>query len=394
MFFCFFPYLDLFHLGTDTQPNAMVAGTLVLASLKDKRINAPIIALWLLFGISIIFAINSNLQLFVTVKTILNYMSPPIIAFAAYNIFIKLGYRVHFRFFLFVILSYLIVGLVQDNISPHFMSFLLNETRGVNLSGRGVISLTTEPAFYGSICLFLMIFSMIHYNYRENLITVPLLLFQLLFLAKTTTAIGLLGVAVGMFCLIQVFKFRLAYILLSVSVLIVGSISINKLIETYEDTRVGDLMGEFIKDPLMITQVDQSAAVRLTANFAPFIAIKENYFLPFGYGRYNQFVSGLYYQGKYRKLIPVFTLQHKDKIGGGLNVVLFHFGFLGLLFPWAIYASFKDKLQLDHYLFGFLLFLLLLFTVQLMHSMIGLIIGTALYFSRVESLTDDVNQLD
>lgn len=350
-----------------------------------KKINPPLIALWSLFGLSILFAFGSQLDSFTTVKTVLNYLSPALLAFVTYNIFTKYRYELSFKFFISMMSIYCFVGLVQFFLFPNFMTFLLADSRGVLFGGRGVISLTNEPAFYGTLCLFFAIFSMMQYNFKQNLIAIPLLLFQLFFLAKTTTAVGLLGVALLIFGLIQILKRNLKYTVIFIAITIISGLSINSFLKTYEDTRMGELMAQFINDPLLLTEVDQSAAVRLTQTFAPFLGIKENYFLPFGFGRYNQFVSRLYHEGKYRKLIPKHTIQHKDKIGGGINAVLFHYGFLGLIFPWAIFASFKNKIYLSNYLFGFILFILILFTVQLMHAMVGFIIGSALFLSNEES---------
>lgn len=386
VFFCFFPYLDFLKIGTDTQPNAIMVGVVILFTMNNKKINGPLIALWFLFLLSILFAFDSQLQTFVTIKTVLNYLSPALVAFTAYNVFINTSYRIGYRFFLFVVISYLAVGLVQNLIFPNFMSPFLNEVRGVHLGGRGVTSMTNEPSFYGIHCLFLSIIALLNFDKKKNYILQPLLLFQLFFLAKTSTAIGLLMVSFFVFGMVQVFQRKIKYILLFGVVIAAGIISYNNIMKAFEDTRLGDLAHKFIEDPLMLTQVDQSASVRLTATFAPFIAIKENYFMPLGFGRYNSFVSDLYYQQKYRKLIIPYTLRYRDKIGGGVNVILFHFGFLGLLFPLAVYRSFRYKIDQSKYLLSLILFILLLTTIQLMNAMIGFIIGYVLYATRNEKI--------
>lgn len=389
---CLFPYVDVLMIGTDTQPNAILVGTAILILSKERTINVPLIALWILFFLSLIFAFDSKLDNFTTVKTILNYLSPAIIATVTYNILANTKYRLSFRFFFSAVMIYFIVGFVQHYFISHFMTFLLSMARGIHMHGRGVISLTNEPAFYGIICLMMIIFSLLNYSKKQNFIVIPILLYQLLFLAKTSTAFGVLLVALVLFGLIQAIRLKLFYVLGFAIVMVIGSITYTTLLKAYEDTRVGALAEEFIKDPLMLAQVDQSASVRLTGTFAPFLGVKENYFMPFGFGRYNSFISEMYHNRKYRKLIIPYTLKYKDKIGGSINVVLFHFGFIGLLFPLAIYFSFKGLLDRPEYLFSLILFYLVLVNIQMMHAMIGLVIGYAL-FATTDFGEDDTAQV-
>lgn len=376
---CLFPYVEVLMIGTDTQPNAILVGVLILLFMKNKVINYPLMALWSMFFLSLLFAFDSNLDNFTTVKTTLNYLSPAIVATITYNILSNTKFRISFRFFFSAVMIYFVIGFVQHYFISHFMTFLLSMARGIHMHGRGVISLTNEPAFYGITCLMMMIFSLMNYSKKQNLLCIPILLYQLLFLAKTTTAFGVLIVALAIFGVIQTIRMKLWYVLGFVVVIVIGSITYTHLLKVYEDTRVGKLAEEFIEDPLMLAQVDESASIRLTGTFAPILGIKENYFLPFGFGRYNSFISELYYGRKYRKLIIPYTLKFKDKIEGGLNAVLFHFGFLGLLFPLGIYFSFKGLLGRPEYLFSLILFYLLLVNIQLMNAMIGLIIGYTLY---------------
>ena len=326
-----------------------------------------------------IFALDSQLETFVTIKTVLNYLSPALVAYTAYNIFLNTSFKISYRFFLLVVSTYLFVALVQNMFYPSFMISFLHDIRGAHIGGRGVTSLTNEPSFYGIHCLFLSIIALLNFNKKQNFVLQSLLFFQLLFLAKTSTAIGLLMVSFFAFGMVQVFRRNVKYIVMLGVVVIVGIISFNSVMRAFEDTRIGNLAKDFIEDPLMLTQVDQSASVRLTATFAPFLGIKENYFMPFGFGRYNSFVSDMYYQQKYRKLIIPYTLKNRDKIGGGINVILFHFGFLGLLFPLAVFYSFQKKIDQPKFLFSLILFILLLTSIQLMNATIGFIIGYALY---------------
>jgi hypothetical protein len=371
--------LDVLQTGRDTQPNALLVGILILFVTEHKKINGPLIALWSLFIISLLFAFNSHYTPFGTFKAIVSYLSPALIAFTTYNILLSKDFKITYKFFLFVMFSYFFVGVVQEFIYPNFMSFILASARGVHMFGRGVISLTNEPSFYGIQMLLFIVFSLMHFDRKKNLFLVPFAVVQIFFLAKTTTAIGLLGLSFGIFCVIQVLRRKLLYVFILLFSIVAGLIAYNSLMKSFEDTRFGKIAEEFIQDPLKITQVDASASLRLTSTFAPFIAIKENYFMPFGYGRFNDFRSELYYKPQYRKLIDPYILDHPTKMGGGLNNALFHFGFLGLLLPLAIFFAFQKKIHRPEFLFGFILFVLILTTIQLSNSIVGFIIGYTLY---------------
>jgi hypothetical protein len=384
-FFCFFPYIDLINLGTDTQPMALFFAAVLLFSIKNKRLNKSIILLWLLFIMALLLSFRSELSGFQTVKNVLNYLSPPMICFAAYTVFIKMGLRVHFKLFLTIVLTYFIVGFVQLNIYPNFMAFLVNQgARGIMLGGRGVVSLCPEPAFYGSICLFFIVYALINFKRNQNLLLVSLLLIQLLFFSKTATAIGILALSVVIFGIVQMLRFRVRYFLLS-GILIIGAVLfLQKIEKNPEENRVSILMVKFAKDPLLLSKLDVSAGVRLTSSLAPALSLANNYFLPMGMGTYKRFLKSLYREGKYPNLISKWVLFESNRLGGGINMVLFHLGFLGLIFPLAIYLAFKGLLKEDHQLFAFILFIALLFTqIQLMQAMIGFIIASALINSKI-----------
>lgn len=378
--FCFFPYIDIMHIGTDTQPNALVFGSILLFAIRDKKLNGPIIILWVLFCLSIVMALFSTLPAFITIKNILNYLSPALICFAVYAIFQKAGHRISFRFFLCVVLVYMFVGVMQMFFIREFGVSLVNQARGILWDGRGVISLTPEPAYYGSMCLFLLAFSLINFSKKQNLVLVPLLLIQVILMARSATAIAVLLAAIIAFIVIQMFRFRIRYILLFVFLAFGIQTSVNYLEKLAEDSRAARLFTVFIKDPLVLAEVDGSASVRLTNTMSPFLAMRHNYFMPMGFGRYKELLIDLYHEGKYRKLITRHSVYMKDRLGGGINMILFHLGFIGLLFPIAIILSFRKRLKEDLILLSLMIFMFLLFSqIPLMHSMVGLIIATALF---------------
>jgi len=382
---CFFPYLDFLSIGTDTQPNALFLASLFLLGTKDKNINLPLVLLWLVFVASLFLIINNELGTFVYIKNTLNYLSLPVLATAIYVCLDKYDFQVPFRLFLGVLFIYLFFGLMQMYVNVGFGEALLNETRGVLLHGRGVVSLTTEPAFYGSTCLFFMAFSVLSYSKKQNLLVFPLLLAQMFFLSKSATALAIFFLALIVFVVIQLLRFRLNYLIVaSISLLVMGPM-INRQLESFGESRMGKLVSDFKENPELITQLDESVGVRLTGAIAPFLLAKERNMIPMGLGHYKPFLQDLYRSGKYRGLLNPTIVNDKDKLGGSLNMVLFQLGFIGLLMPLAMFLCFWRRLGDDAFLFSLVLFFCMLFTqLQLMHSMIGFLLGFVLYRSKDE----------
>ena len=381
IFLCFFPYIDIINIGTDTQPNALVVAALLLFAIPNKKLNWSILILWILFACSIILAFFSTLSVFDTIKNILNYMSPALIAMAGYNVFKRYKLELPFGLFLTVVLTYFIVGFIQMYIDPGFMTSVLNQgARGIMLAGRGVVSLCPEPAFYGSLCLFFIVFSLIMYKPGQNMIAVPILLVQLIIFSQSATSIFVLIVASLMFLAIQLLRFRLRYILVSL-VLFFGIIVLfNQARERLEESRAAILIEEIAKNPSLIAQLDVSAGVRITSTISPYLSARHNAFLPMGMGRYKDFIRQLYQEGAYPGLLNKYIVIEIGRLGGGINMILFHLGFIGLLFPLAIYLAFRKNLNRQNGVYAFLLFLVLLCTqIQLMQAMIGLILAVAMY---------------
>lgn len=383
LIFCFFPYLDFLKLGTDTQPNALLLGCVALLCLKDKKVNTPIILLMVTFLLAVMLIFFNDLSLFLYIKNTVNYLAPPVVALAIYNLMIKLDMKVDFRFFLGIVLFYGFVSLVQFYIKPDFLTFLITDnTRGNMYMGRGVISLCPEPAFYGSQCIFLMIFSLLAYNKKQNLIALPIILYQLVFLARSSTALAILVGALILFSLYQILRFRMSYVLGVLLIVLAVTPIIQNKVHDLEQTRAGGHIIEFAKNPLLLTQIDASAGVRFTYMASPFLAMKHNHFLPMGLGQFRPFIRDLYKDGMYHNFLVPYLIKNKEIITGSINMVLFQLGFLGLLFPAAIILAFKRLLSVERVLFAMLLFICILFTqIQLMHSMTGLIIAYAMTLS-------------
>jgi len=383
LLFCFFPYIDLLGIGTDTQPNALIVGALILLTTTKNKINTPLILLWLLFFCSLFLFFKNNLSFFIYLKNSFNYLSLPLVAMASYTLFSRYRFKVSYKFFLYTISIYAVVGLVQLYLKPDFLGFLLNDARGVMVHGRGVIALCPEPAFYGSLCLFFVIFSLLNYSKKQNYLIIPFLLFQLAFLSRSATAVAILGLSITIFTLIQICRLKVLYILSSCLILAIAIPFYQSQLQKLEETRIGQITADFIEDPLMVTQIDDSVGIRFAGAVSPFLALRYNNFMPMGIGHYREFLKKLYVSGKHRRFLNPTIVNGKERLGGSMNAVLFQLGIVGIILPLAIFLAFYGRLHEDKYLFSLILFSCLLFTqLQLMLSMIGFTIGYVLHKTR------------
>jgi len=377
--FCLFPYIDIINIGTDTQPNALLLGALILFGTKDKLFNRPLVLLWVLFLVSPLLYFGNSLGFFDFAKACFNYMSPAIVATTAYVIFTKSNYRFPFSWFVGILIVYMIVGLIQMYIREDFGVALLNEGRGILYYGRGVISLSPEPAFYGTLCLFFVVFSLLHYTPRQNWFSLPLIFFQLLYLSRSATAIGLLLVSVGTFILIQIIRFKIRYLFYGMLIVLVSVPIINSQVDKLNETRAGRVALKVLEDPSSFVRIDNSVGSRYISSIAPYLLLKHKYFVPQGLGNYQDFLRELYQQGKYRSMLNPTVINENKRITGSINVTLFQLGFIGLLLPIAIIMSFWKRIHTDVGMFCLVLYMSTLFTqIQLMHCMLGLVLAAAM----------------
>jgi len=342
--------------------------------------------IWILWGLSFFLIINNKLSTFDYVKNVLNYLSLAIVTTTSYILFKRQLLTIPFKAFVAVLSVYFLFGLGQLYLSPSLGGIFLANMRGVLINGRGVVSLTTEPAFYGSVCLFFLIFSLLNYSKKANLIVIPLLLVQLTLLSKSATAIAILALSLLIFSTIQILKFNIKYVASAAVILAIAIPTFNAQLNKMESTRVGKLAAEFIRDPIKLTQLDESVGVRFAGATVPILNARYNGFRPMGLGHYKQFLSELYVSGKCRDFLNPLIINEKERLGGSMNLVLYQLGFLGLLFPIAVFLSFKGRLRESKYLFCCVLFCSILFTqLQLMQAFIGFLLGFVMYKSGTES---------
>lgn len=373
--FSFFPYLSLYSFGTDVQPwNVLFASLLTsLIFVKKLKFNIELSFLWLPFLCSIGLLIISN-DIKSAVRSILGYLTISITPLVFYYI-LKYEYSFFEKFLKLATIIYLTVGLVQVIFNRNFMSFLLN--RVSTSEDRGVVSLTPEPTFYGVVCLFfILIFLSLNVKNKEKYIY--MLLFQIIFLAKSSMVILLL--AVFLFYHI-IFKINIK--VLSLTLLLIMKFYV--LYKNYEldlwnyNIRPIYLLKHFLENPTDVFLIDASVNDRLSAVYFSFKGFFDNYMLPNGFGTYESYLNS-----ELDKQNIFWWVSISNRIMSYYGAILFELGFIGLIIPFTysliILKAYRHNLR-DSLLYLFFINTTLLTAIPLSFPLVGVYIATLIYRS-------------
>ena len=185
----FFPYLTFFTRKIDTSPYSLIIATfvIIIALIKKAKVPKYIFVLFLLFLFSFLLLSTSTIN-FSVIRIVAGYYSVFVIAWATYYIIKINNYNIKEKLMYNFILIWFFVGIVQTVFYPDFMTFFLDR---VNTGfGRGVVSLSPEPTYYGTVAIFLFLISFIlDYKVKETAIITFIIV---TFLSKSSTAFMIL----------------------------------------------------------------------------------------------------------------------------------------------------------------------------------------------------------
>ncbi len=199
LFFCFFPYIQIVPLSTDSQPYGLIFGGLIVFLNKSWKLNKDLFMLFLIAITSIFIFFFSPFD-FNSIRSLVNYISIFIIAWATY---IVLSDRESFSFNLFkkCVYVWLVFGLVQQFVYRPFGSFLISRL-WVGYGDRGMSALAPEPTFYAIICVLFSIICFLNFsNEKEYKRIQILLLIQIVLLSRSATIIMFGGFAIMVYCI-------------------------------------------------------------------------------------------------------------------------------------------------------------------------------------------------
>ena len=380
IFLCFFPFLNILRLPTDTQPNALLFSIPILLVNLRRGFPSYYLIGFFLFLVAFITLLFSNLD-FSSILSFSNYVSILVVPLAVFFT-LKFSGGLSYDFFKKVIYTWGIVGIIQKFIYGNFLNFLLSRSSGAAaFKGRGVVSLSPEPTYYGSVIILFLIVYFLNFTARKDYKLLAILMIQLLVLSISSTAILVLLVATGLYFVFVFVNLPIKKILLILAVSVAVMFSIFFISPLFSGSRAYKLVSIVLSKPELIL-LDESIAERFNAIYFSIGSLFDNYGIPNGYNTYTNYILKQSQDPDNAKFFFNFKIANYGRILSGFGIGIFELGIFGLLIPLLIFASIWRCLKNYSVLFAYILFNLILFTaMSLNNSLILFIIGNMIYLS-------------
>ena len=289
---CFFPFINWLGIGgnSDIQPYCMIITLLLLIYYSIKRkivVNRSIMGFYVLIIIGLFMGVVmtliwDGLALSRSVRYLATYISLILVSCFTYLLCRENGGLEESKIKK-IINIYLIVGIIQLFYKNFLYGFIANPRTTGN---RGVISLTSEPSFYGYMCIFFLILAL---DFKKNRnIYIINLLFQICILAKSS--ITMLYIAIFMFLVIlfSVKKMNMKSFMLILGIIFIGVIIGYYYITNNSEQRItffintllsqksiGDIINRLLRD--------YSVAVRANDIKVCLVGFAEMFGVPYGF---------------------------------------------------------------------------------------------------------------
>jgi hypothetical protein len=382
LFFCLFPFLDILKQGTDSQPNALIIGIvlIIFQGTENKNFSKFPVEILIFFFILIIasFLLVISSVDFQTLRSYLNYLSLFVIPFVTYKLLIK-SKGLSYTWFRNSVYAWFLIGSIQMYYDPTFLSSFVNRMSSSLENGRGVVAFSPEPTHYGIIMSLFIIIYLINFKDLKNSSHLPVLLFiQLIFFSKSSTAILALSISIIIFGIISLIKLNFKVIFYY----IIGIISVFLIVyateNNWEQTRISNIIEKAIENPDILFALDASVNERFVHAFFPIYSLFDNQFIPHGYGKFNEYMRSGHIAENFVDIIKY--NQDYTRIMSGYGAVFFELGVFSLGIVYAFYIAFKHLLSQKSGLFAFIFFNVILFmAIPFTTAIIPFIIGNVIY---------------
>lgn len=339
VFFILFPYVVTLRTESDIQPNALIFNLLfILFFMLLHNMRVPFSYAPFIFSIVFLYSIVvPSLLDSVSLRGIVPYASLVIFSLSGYLMFRKELFSSNI--IKYAVWIWLFFGLAQILLQPEFGYFLL--PRGSTSMSRGVVSLAPEPSYYGIICLFMTIaIDMLLANGMFSAKSAKkykiLLIFQMVFLAQSFTAVFLYLIYLASSVIVTVSLKRLV----KTAAYSIGALLLLVYVnEKYGigGSRFGFLLNTLLSNPMMLMSEDVSAVQRMADIYMSLYGFYDS--LPFAIGHgttaFSAFVSE-----HLDMLLPNYPGKWDDRIMSGYGAPLFELGYIGILIPLITFISF------------------------------------------------------
>jgi hypothetical protein len=380
---CFFPYIAILPLKTDSQPNALLLSFIIfiLVLYCHPKIKLPV-DFWIygmIFICAVLLAIKSFN--FNTVRSLINYLSIFIISSVTYILLKK--YKFSYKLLNISIRIWFIVGFIQTFVYSHFLTFLSSRVSGIASYGRGVVSLAPEPTFYALIAGLLLLLCLINrQNGQLNKLNIVLCLISICIFSKSATVILLLIIAFIFYLIVLVFRKGIKYIFILSIAGAIMTIFFFTIINSDYNNRLFNIIRNVAENPQIMFIVDDSVNERFIHLVFPLKGLFDNYMLPNGFNEFNGYMSKIYQSQEYSEYLVSYR-DNYTRIMSGYGSVFFELGLLGIFIFISINMQFlKIVKQRFSNTFSLIFFNLMLFmALPFVTALVPFIIGNIYYLN-------------
>ena len=277
---------------------------------------------------------------------------------------------------------YIFAGLIQLILGPHILDFLV-VPNGFPTHGRGDISLTPEPTFFGIVLFFFGWIHLVIYDYKPPKI-IALLIFinivSIVFLAKSSMVIVFLIVSAFVYLLRNIFKKKIINKILITSFVIF--IFLYFFVVIYDGARFSSIIrtffaieGGLIDKTLAVVYWDGSINDRVLNVVFPYYGIVLNYGMPGGLHSYQamsillvEHFDGFFWSG-----------LGSNKILSFIGAFIYELGVIGIISILYIYWFVKDNNNPNRFFELILLFIVLNSAIAVALSLVPILIAIMYY---------------
>lgn len=333
-----FPYVTIIDFGSDVQPYSLIVTLVAFPFLFRTKVPPEFIGLSVTVVVATLFAgLGGNIQ---SLRAYYGYLTFGLTYLVAFWGVSRYGLP-PISIIRNSALIWLAAGLIQLYFDPSFFHAILPREEGYGgRSGRGVESLTAEPTFYGFLilisCLFLYAYK--KYNIEGCNTLFALLLFQLFFISRSSSAIGTLVLG---FILFSFLSAQLKTKFVAFGFIILSLITLSIIWPHIESLRITRLVNHVLEDPYNLVTADASLNDRLFHIYYSIHGTIANYFLPHGFNDWWAYI----YEKSINNPYAINVSGEHGRVMSYLGGIFFELGLFGLPIMYSIYKSLKTCIE-------------------------------------------------
>ena len=265
----------------------------------------------------------------------------------------------------------LCVGIFELLVDVEAFKFLVSSIR--TGPGRGVTGLTPEPSFYSITCLlYIFVIDILETHAKKKAPYILLLMFQIIFLAKSMTAA--IGLFVWLFFRLVTFeKFKLSSLKM-IGYILISPIILLNIVNVLPQSRLKYLSQRILNDPIKTFITDESANDRIGDIIYSLNGFVQQY--PYIVGHGTNYWSE--YLAQNRELFTWIKNSGGNRIMSGYGAAVFEIGVMGVFLILTILIIFWHRRRSNLRAVGLSFTVFLFVAVPLATPLIGTLIGLAM----------------